>query len=761
MAELVGEITSYLVLWVRIIGNRLRKFANHSEMFRYLETFDISSMRKEANQHNANILLNFEEVRVDLRRICYAIVSFGEAQIVEISDVAAFLGLPIEEAWHLVKELSRESLVRFTEIDNDKYHGNVNIHGVLFESMLNFAATAESDQQLTRFVDGLNLMAMETARKDEQIFFNFLSLDDDFLLRIIDSRRIFLMQKTVDCLLSRANSNELIETLFGAKSWSGETALFKLFQTTDWVSNNHNSSRTENDTNENGQNQTSPLVGLEFNLKLFVQVLNRLLENNYNDSDKAIGRLFPVEQFITHLIDHQSDQIGNVASAAAILNCTKVLQLLFKSTFKELIDIVVDQRGNTCLHLSIELGHLESSKALIEMGANPTIANCDGKIAMVEAANVVFGDRLLKPLLTQSAFSHSINSKDGDGVSAIVATILHYPPNKCGFDLLINDDSVDISTMSNSASISCVDLCQNLGLEDMAGKLLSKHRIKSIPDTSENVRRCSQMLQLKFHGIKWPSEGLKGLYDSIFADIENIQWEDPNDSDPMSSSTAKRMKMETSSKHVELALWTGAWFRKLNAVKQLHRFEPEILMATTSSRSQNLAIHLASLRDFCDVTRFLIHHTVESKGHQQSNKMVPDRFGFTPLHYCCRGKSVRTLRFLLSEVKCDVNAQAQGAISILHEACRYDSAEILNVLFDGQDQYQFHIDVNTIDFQGRTPLMTAVAYGNIDCVRALLKSTAQGPNLQIVDKAGKTVLDIAQQNGRQDLVNMLNQYRPN
>lgn len=128
-----------------------------------------------------------------------------------------------------------------------------------------------------------------------------------------------------------------------------------------------------------------------------------------------------------------------------------------------------------------------------------------------------------------------------------------------------------------------------------------------------------------------------------------------------------------------------------------------------------------------------------------------DNFGETPLIYAvgdCVGEksSIEAVRILI-KAKADLNAKSKYTGSALLKATSCESSsEIVSVLIEAG------ANINITDAEGRTPLMNAVIFNDLETVRHLLIGK---PNLSIRDKKKLSALDHARENASPEIIELL------
>jgi ankyrin repeat protein len=121
--------------------------------------------------------------------------------------------------------------------------------------------------------------------------------------------------------------------------------------------------------------------------------------------------------------------------------------------------------------------------------------------------------------------------------------------------------------------------------------------------------------------------------------------------------------------------------------------------------------------------------------------------GRTPLEYAAAFGTIEMIDFLVKNGAL-IN-YTRAWIPPLHEASARGRVDIVKYLIEHGAQ----VDLQTI--QGITPLMCAAAWGEMDAVKLLL---SYGADIYIQDNIGENAMDMADQKGRDEIVNFLENY---
>ncbi|MBN1598075.1 MAG: ankyrin repeat domain-containing protein [Bacteroidales bacterium] len=125
-----------------------------------------------------------------------------------------------------------------------------------------------------------------------------------------------------------------------------------------------------------------------------------------------------------------------------------------------------------------------------------------------------------------------------------------------------------------------------------------------------------------------------------------------------------------------------------------------------------------------------------------------DIAGQTPLMYAAEGGSIEVVKYLV-EKGADVNAESgsKGRGTALIYAAAANRFEVVKYLLENG------ADINaTTPYQNETALVWSVAMGHTDVVKLLVE---KGADQEIKNRSGQTVMDLAKQSGKEDVVKIL------
>jgi ankyrin repeat protein len=125
----------------------------------------------------------------------------------------------------------------------------------------------------------------------------------------------------------------------------------------------------------------------------------------------------------------------------------------------------------------------------------------------------------------------------------------------------------------------------------------------------------------------------------------------------------------------------------------------------------------------------------------------------TPLHYACYNGVVE-LATLLIENGADVNGKDRHGYTPLHWACDYGYTDISRLLIE-----KYHAAVDSKDYEGRTPLHYVCKWSCNDAVDMVTLLIEMRAELNTFDDAGKSPLDTACEEDKDDVARVLIEKR--
>lgn len=151
---------------------------------------------------------------------------------------------------------------------------------------------------------------------------------------------------------------------------------------------------------------------------------------------------------------------------------------------------------------------------------------------------------------------------------------------------------------------------------------------------------------------------------------------------------------------------------------------------------------------------------LKSHGVPPEDINAPDKMGWPPLPYACRGDKGEHPEEVLSLLKlgADIDVRSSKGKSALHCAAKAGFLKVINVLIENG------ANIDATDNKGETPLYEAIrsTIKNREKQRAALEALlTQGANLNVKNRMGLTPLQVAQQMRKTDseeIVELLKKY---
>ena len=139
---------------------------------------------------------------------------------------------------------------------------------------------------------------------------------------------------------------------------------------------------------------------------------------------------------------------------------------------------------------------------------------------------------------------------------------------------------------------------------------------------------------------------------------------------------------------------------------------------------------MLALWDACN-TRNIPAARLAVQGGADVNERDGD-YNRTPLMMAAVRGAADISEWLLQQPGIDIDCSDDNGYTAMHWACWNGQVEVLRVLLAAQSQGS----INKRDNLGRTPLMSALEYGEVECVR--LMGEAAGVDLEARDEGGRT-----------------------
>ena len=166
---------------------------------------------------------------------------------------------------------------------------------------------------------------------------------------------------------------------------------------------------------------------------------------------------------------------------------------------------------------------------------------------------------------------------------------------------------------------------------------------------------------------------------------------------------------------------------------------PSISLKELLNREEENLLHLSCKSNQIEIVKYLFDHpNIEDIINKADNGL---KF---PLFIAIESSYTEIMKLLVSHPSLDVNLKGRKGMNCLHIAVQGSDVNILKILIDHNK-----VDVDAQREDGATPLHLAVSNNLYDIVKLLLQ---YGSSIDIRDSGGRSVLDIARNDGVFDLL---------
>ncbi|RYP74866.1 hypothetical protein DL771_002787 [Monosporascus sp. 5C6A] len=145
-------------------------------------------------------------------------------------------------------------------------------------------------------------------------------------------------------------------------------------------------------------------------------------------------------------------------------------------------------------------------------------------------------------------------------------------------------------------------------------------------------------------------------------------------------------------------------------------------MTTLKHESGVTGLHLVAFLGIADLVD-CYGERLTKFAHKKVNINTKTKSDETVLHFAVKGGHCEVIERLL-QLGVDVNAKARLGRTALHKAIEEQHEELVLELLGVVKRLDMHLDVDAIDEEGYTPLISAARYGMVDTVKALANAGA-------------------------------------
>ncbi|MDB2592086.1 ankyrin repeat domain-containing protein [Gammaproteobacteria bacterium] len=155
-------------------------------------------------------------------------------------------------------------------------------------------------------------------------------------------------------------------------------------------------------------------------------------------------------------------------------------------------------------------------------------------------------------------------------------------------------------------------------------------------------------------------------------------------------------------------------------------------------------LHHAANKGHLDVVKYLVEQGAD---HNAKVKTC----GFLPIHFAAYNGCQDILKFLLTKHQGDIsNIKSLTGENLLHKAAQGNQPEMIDFLVNDKS-----MEIDDVDVNGSSALHRAAYSSSLKAVKKLIDL---GANKNLTNKEDKTPLQIAQEQGCNEIVNLLNGY---
>ncbi|XP_055954369.1 putative ankyrin repeat protein RF_0381 [Patella vulgata] len=483
---------------------------------------------------------------------------------------------------------------------------------------------------------------------------------------------------------------------------------------------------------------------------------------------------------------------------AAIQNEIKVIKLLHKHDAnvnkqddralqmrkKELVDFVYqygadinkkNNHGRTSLYLAVQNGNLNAVNLLLKMGGRDVNLSDNKGTSPLMLAVQNSKTELIKLLLQYGA---DINKQNNRGRTSLYLEVQH--KNLNAVNLLLKMGGCDVNLSDNNGTSPLMLAVQRGNTEPVEfllqyGVDINKQNNRGrtalyLAVQNDNLKAVDVLLEMKGCDVnlsdnQGKSPLILALLNCNTKVIERLH-QDNADVKRQALMVATilynipymhallqhgcNIDVDAQDKDGQTALMLAAKLGDYNIVKQLLEAGADV---NISSRAMMPPSCMSACRGFLSVLAYLLDHGADVNAVDQNqctvlHHMVTKPNGCVILHKLIINNS--TVDVFLKIEGCNVNLCDNNGKSPLMLASQYGNLELIEFL------HKHKVDVNQQDDLGRTSLYLAVENNNLKAVDVLLNM--DGCDVNLSDNKGKPPLILAVQNGNTELMKLFHEY---
>jgi ankyrin repeat protein len=426
-----------------------------------------------------------------------------------------------------------------------------------------------------------------------------------------------------------------------------------------------------------------------------------------------------------------ADEAGNAAlHQAAGRGHGEIVRLLLSQPKAELN--VRGQCGMTPLLLALSQGHAEVAKYLLKEGADVTLADDTGNVAIHQAAGRGRGEMVC---LLLSRFKAELNVRGPHGMTPLLLALTQ---GHAGIVKYLLEAGAD-ATLADEAGHAALHQAAGRGHGETVRLLLSHSKAEL------NVKSQRGMTPLLLALSGGHAEVVKYLLEAG-ADV-TLADETGATALYQAAGRGNGAIVRLLLSHSKAELNVKGQRRMTPLLLALSRGYAEVVKylleagadVTLADEAGNTALYQAVGRGHAEIVRLLLSHS-------KAELNVKGQRGMTPLLLALRQGYTEVVKYLL-EAGADVTLTDEAGNAALHQAAGRGHGAIVRLLLSHSKA-----ELNVKGQRGMTPLLLALSRGYAEVVKYLLEA---GADVTLVDEAGNTALYQAVGRGHVEFVRLL------
>ena len=420
-----------------------------------------------------------------------------------------------------------------------------------------------------------------------------------------------------------------------------------------------------------------------------------------------------------------------------------------------LCETLTKDKNTTPLHdAASELGDLSLVQSLVERGVDVNISNCNGSTALHYSCR--WGHLSIVKYLT--AHPQINYTKDSWGRTVIhfavefgQAHIVKYLVESCNHDINV-EDKYGNTPLYMACIYNHLPVAEYLTVQPNCNINSNNERHPLIAAADkEHLEIVKQLIKSSGCDINVREKGTgstplhKACYNGSLSIVEYLISKPQCDIEAIDNEGNQPLHYATCQGHKEIVTIVGKKVSQdglskcMESAKQLA--EPDTMKLVNNYYEDRISLIYACKSNNVDTVRHLVvdkHCDVNAKG----------RDGLTPLHVACLNRNFDAVQFLTSSTECNIEAEDNDQDRPLHLVCESGNVDIVRHLVIDK-----HCDVNAKQQNSYTPLHYACRKGHFEIVKILTNRSQC--NIEAEDISNNRPLHKACEFGNVDIVHHL------